>query len=71
MIVYKDVLKLLKDAGYNTTTIMRERLLSQATVDALRHNKPISLKTIDVICNLLHCQPNDIMEHIDDQPAEM
>lgn len=70
MIVYKDILRQLKDAGYNTTVIMRERILSQATVDAIRHNRPITLKTVDIICHLLHCQPNDIMEHIEDQPAD-
>lgn len=70
MIVYKDILLQLKNAGYNTTTIMREKLLSQATVDAIRHNRPITLKSIDTICHLLHCQPNDIIEYVEDQPAD-
>lgn len=70
MIIYKNIIQQLKDAGYNTTIIMRERLLSQATMDALRHNKPITLKTLDTLCHLLHCQPNDIIEYIEDQPAD-
>lgn len=70
MIVYKNVIRLLKDAGYNTTRILEERILSQSTMAALRHNKPLNTKSIDKICHLLHCQPGDIMEHIEDQPAD-
>lgn len=69
MIVYKDAIRKLKDAGYNTGTIMKQKLLSQSTLVALRHNKPLSTKSIDVICRLANCQPGDIMEYIED-PAD-
>lgn len=69
MIVYKDVLQKLKDAGYNTGKIMAERLISQSTLVAIRHNKPISTKTIDTICRLAKCQPGDILEYLED-PAD-
>lgn len=69
MIVYKDILQRLKDAGYNTGVIMRNKLLSQATVDAIRHNRPINTTSINVICKLAQCQPGDIMEYVED-PAE-
>lgn len=69
MIVYKNVLKRLKDAGYNTSTIVNNKLLSQSTLDALRHNKPLNTTSINAICRLAKCQPGDIMEYIED-PAE-
>lgn len=69
MIIYKDVLVRLKDAGYNTGRIMADRLLSQSTLVAIRHNRPISTKTIDTICRLAKCQPGDILEYIED-PAD-
>lgn len=69
MIIYKDVLVRLKDAGYNTGRIMADRLLSQSTLVAIRHNKPINTKTIDTICRLAKCQPGDILEYIED-PAD-
>ena len=70
MIVYKNVLQLLKNAGYNTTIIMREKLLPQSTLDALRHNKPLNTKSIDTICRLAKCQPGDILEYIEDPPVD-
>lgn len=69
MIVYKDILQRLKDAGYNTNTIMKNKLISQTTMVAIRHNKPISIPTINTICKLAKCQPGDILEYIED-PAE-
>lgn len=69
MIVYKNILQQLKNAGYNTGVIMRNKILSQATVDAIRHNRPISIASINTICKLLKCQPGDILEYVDN-PAE-
>lgn len=67
MIIYKDVLKRLSDAGYNTGVLFREHLLSQSTLKAIRHNTPVSTKTIDIICKLAGCQPGDILEYRDDE----
>lgn len=66
MIIYKDVIKRLKDAGYNSGQIMSQKLLPQSTMDALRHNKPISLRSVNVICKLANCQPGDILEYVED-----
>lgn len=69
MIIYKDVLSKLKAAGYNTTVLMRDRLISQATLDAIRHNRPIALKSLDAICKLTGLQPGDLIAYVKD-PAD-
>lgn len=66
MIVYKDIIKKLKENGYTTYDLKVKQLISQNSLHAIRHNKPISTATIDVICSLANCQPGDIMEYIDD-----
>lgn len=59
MLYYKiDVLKALKDKGYSTTRIRKEKLINESALTAIRHNKPIHWTTIDKICMLLDCQPN-------------
>lgn len=70
MIVYKDIIGKLKAAGYNSGQIMYRKLLPQTTMDALRHNKPITLRSVDTICSLLKCQPGDILEYIENEPEE-
>ena len=68
MIIYKqDVLKLLKAKGYNQTRLQRERLLTSKTLDALRHNEYISLKSLDTICKLCRCDVSDIIQYEQDE----
>ena len=64
MIIYKNVLGRLKNAGYTTYTLLKEKLISQRTLTAIRHNEPVNTKTIDTICRLAKCQPGDIMEYV-------
>lgn len=63
MIVYNNVLKLLKDAGYNTTRLRKEKILSEKTLSSLRHNKPVSTETLDTICKLTDLQVQDIIKY--------
>ena len=68
-IKYKiDMLAALKEAGYNTTRLRREKLLSESTIQALRIGKMVSLENISRICSMLQCQPGDILEY--EQEAE-
>ena len=63
-IKYKiDMLAALKDAGYNTTRLRREKLLSESTIQALRIGTMVSLENISRICSMLQCQPGDILEY--------
>ena len=62
-----DVLRALKQNGYNSTKIRREQLLSESTLQTLREGESISWKNIESICNLLNCQPGDIMEYTPDE----
>lgn len=72
MIVYKNILERLKDAGYTTYILMKKGLIGQSTLTNIRKGKPISTATLDVICELLDCQPGDILEYVkktEDEPA--
>jgi putative transcriptional regulator len=63
-IKYKiDVLAALKEKGYNTTRLRREKLLSEGAIQSLRSNAPVSFANLSKLCKLLNCQPGDIMEY--------
>ena len=62
----KEILPLLKAAGYNTTRVRRERILSESTIQALRDGKVVSTDNLSRICAMLHCQPGDILEYTED-----
>lgn len=62
-IQYKiNILKALKEAGYNTNRLRKEKLLAESTIQQLREDKLVSWANIDRICCLLDCQPADIIE---------
>lgn len=62
-IVYKiDVLSELKEKGYNTTILRKEKLLAESTIQQLRENKLVSWTNIERLCKLLDCQVGDLIE---------
>ena len=64
-IVYKvDILASLKEAGFNTNRLRKEKILSEGVIQSLRENKYISLQNISKICELLECQPGDLIEYV-------
>ncbi len=70
-IVYKlDVLLALKERGYTTYKIRKERLLSESTVQKLRKQEPLAWENIETLCRLLDCQPGDIMEYVEEDTGE-
>lgn len=62
-----DVLALLKEKGYNTNRIRTEGLLSQSTLQKFRNNQGVSWENLETLCELLACQPGDLIEYVDIQ----
>lgn len=58
-----DVLQALKNAGFNTNRIRKEKLLSESTLQKFRSGEMVHTSNIDTICRLLNCQPGDILEY--------
>ena len=64
MIRYRmDILSALKEKGYNTNRLRKDKLLAESTIQQLRENKLVSWTNIDRLCDLLECQIGDILEH--------
>ena len=59
-----DVLAALKEKGYNTNRLRKEKLLGESTIQQLRKGELVSWSNIDRICTMLECQPGDLVEHI-------
>ena len=67
-ITYKiDVLTALKAAGYNTNRIRKEKLLSESTLQRLRKGELINGENLGKLCELLRCQPGDILEYVPEE----
>jgi putative transcriptional regulator len=67
-IVYDKLFELLKERGYTTYKIRKERLIGEGTLTALRHGTGgLDHKTVAKLCGVLRCQPGDIMGYVEDE----
>lgn len=67
MIRYKiDVLSALKESGYTSYKIRKEKLIGEAQVQKIRQGEIVSKETLNTICRLLEKQPGDLIEYVED-----
>lgn len=70
-IKYKtNVLALLKNNGYTTYKLRKEKILGESTLQKMRTNILLSWAELNTVCTLLNVQPGDIVEFIPDEPIE-
>lgn len=63
MITYYKLWDLLNRKGMNKQDLKKAIKCGSDTITAMSKNEYVNLKTIDKICELLDCQPGDILEH--------
>ena len=65
MIKYDKMFALFKQKGYNYSSIRRDKLIPEGTLQAIREGRGgLSHKVIDRVCEVLNCQPGDLMEWV-------
>ena len=67
MFVYKiDVLDTLKESGYNTTRLRKEKLLGENAIQSLRKNEMVGIIALEKIYRVLDMQPGNIITYVED-----
>jgi putative transcriptional regulator len=65
MLKYKiDVLATLKEKGYNTNKIRTEKIMGEAMLQKIRNGEMVSWSVFEKLCDLLDCQPADLIEYV-------
>ena len=59
-----NIMDKLKEKGYSSTRLRREKLLGESYMSQIRRGDMISWAALDTVCTLLGCQPGDIIEHV-------
>lgn len=71
MIDYKPFWETLAYSSESTYTLIHHYHISSATIDKLRHNRPITTTTLDDLCCILHCNINEIVRYTsEDNPYD-
>lgn len=67
-IIYRiDVMAALKEKGYSSYKLRKEKLLGEATMTDIRKGQIVSLENLTRLCKLLNCQPGDILEYVPEE----
>jgi putative transcriptional regulator len=61
-----NVMDKLKEKGYSSTRLRREKLLGESYMSQIRRGDMISWAALDTVCTLLECQIGDIIDHVAD-----
>lgn len=65
-----DVLAELNKNGYSAYRLRKDKLLGEATIQALREKKAISWSGIEKVCRLLNCQPEYFLGYETEIPEQ-
>jgi len=66
MISYQPLWKTMKDRNITTYTLIYKLGFSAYTITNLKRNKSITIHTLEKLCQVLNCTPNDVVEFIDE-----
>ena len=67
MFVYKfDVLDTLKESGFTTTRLRKDKLLGENAIQSLRRGEMVGIIALEKICKLLDMQPGNIIKYVED-----
>ena len=64
MISYEPLWKTIKEKQVSQYKLLKSGI-DNKTLDALKKSKNITLLTLEKLCSILDCTPNDIVEFID------
>lgn len=59
---YDSLWRTMKERGITTYSLINHYNISSHTMSNIRHNENITMKTLHKLCQILHCQPNDVVE---------
>lgn len=66
MINYEPLWKRMKEEGISTYALINKYNINSRTINNLKHNKGITVDTLEKLCKILNCTPNDILRFEDD-----
>lgn len=68
MISYENLWKTMKEKGISQYSLIKNHHISAGQLSRLRSNSYVSTHTIDMLCNILNCNVEDIMTYTKDFP---
>ena len=66
-IIYKiDVLQELKNKGYTSYKLRKEKIFGERQMQQIREGEIVSTACLSKLCELLGCQPGDLLAYVEE-----
>lgn len=62
-----DIMAALTSVGYYPKRLRDDKIMGEGTMSKIRKGEIVSAATLNSICDILHCQPGDLLEYIPDE----
>lgn len=56
----------MQEKGVTQYRLLNEKIIDNKTLDAIKHDHNITLLTLEKLCRVLDCTPNDVVRFIED-----
>ena len=66
MLSYEPLWNTMKNRNITTYTLINTYNINPRTINNLKHSKSITMYTLEKLCQILDCKPNDIIEFLND-----
>lgn len=67
-IKYKiDIIEALKEKGFTSYRIRMEKIIGERQMQQIRNGEVVSIACLTKLCELLDCQPGDILEYVPEE----
>ena len=67
---YQKLFELMEEKGLKKVDLRKTYKINPKTVDSLVNNRSVTVDTIMLLCEILDCQPGDLMEYVKDAEKE-
>ena len=64
---YRKLFNLMQDKGIKKIDLRTKYKINPKTVDSLVNNRSVTVDTIIQLCEILDCQPGDLMEYVKEE----
>lgn len=68
MIVYDRLWETMKKKGMSQYKLIRDYQISTGQIHRLRKNGNVSMHTLEMLCRILDCRLEEVMEYRKDEP---
>ena len=66
MMVFDPLWKTMKEKNVTIYALVVKHGIGRGTMNKLKHNKNVTLVTIEHLCRILQCQPGDIVAYVEE-----